>query len=79
MGEECEFRVVDYHTNKWYVGRCIEATEARVVLSYAERSLRGQAHELFKADDAPADYIRLRADAPAAGGSRVIPSVTPQE
>lgn len=60
MGEECEFRADDV----WYSGRCIEATEARVLLSYAERKMQGQAHELYKADDAPADYIRLRADAP---------------
>ena len=60
MGEECEFRADDV----WYSGRCIEATEARVLLSYAERKIKGQAHELYKADDAPADYIRLLADAP---------------
>ena len=60
-GEECEFLA----DGNWYSGRCDEATEARVVLLYAERhNIRGQAHVLIKDDDKPAECIRLREDAP---------------
>ena len=65
VGEECEFLVSDDHTHQWYLGHCVEATEARVVLLYAERhNIRGQAHVLIKDDDKPAECIRLREDAP---------------
>mgnify|MGYP004347257503 FL=1 len=60
-GEECQFLA----EGNWYSGRCDEATEARVVLLYAERhNIRGQAHVLIKDDDKPAECIRLREDAP---------------
>ena len=61
FGEECQFLA----EGNWYSGRCDEATEARVVLLYAERhNIRGQAHVLIKDDDKPAECIRLREDAP---------------
>ena len=63
-GEECEFLVVDDHTHQWYLGRCVEATEARILLKYNALRWKGVVHEIAKGDDAPADYIRLRADAP---------------
>ena len=65
-GEECEFLA----EGNWYSGHCVEATEARVVLKYNNASVQGHhkflynAHEIHKDDDAPADYIRLREDAP---------------
>ena len=64
VGEECEFLVSDDHTHQWYLGHCVEATEARVVLKYGIWNLRGQAHEFYKDDDKPAECIRLREDAP---------------
>ena len=67
VGEECEFLVSDDHTHQWYLGRCVEATEARILLNYTasrQKSWKGVVHEIAKGEDAPADYIRLRADAP---------------
>ena len=65
-GEECEFLVVDDHTHQWYLGHCVEATEARVVLNYnaSKNRWKGVVHEFYKDDDKPAECIRLRADAP---------------
>ena len=64
VGEECEFLVSDDHTHQWYLGHCVEATEARVVLKYNALRWKGVVHEFYKDDDKPADYIRLREDAP---------------
>ena len=64
INHECEFLVVDDHTHQWYLGHCVEATEAHVVLKYGTWNLRGQAHEFYKDDDKPAECIRLREDAP---------------
>ena len=62
-GEECQFLA----EGNWYSGRCVEATEARILLNYTasrQKSWKGVVHEIAKGDDAPADYIRLREDAP---------------
>ena len=66
VGEECEFLVSDDHTHQWYLGHCVEATEARVVLNYnaSKNRWKGVVHEFYKDDDKPAECIRLRADAP---------------
>ena len=66
VGEECEFLVSDDHTHQWYLGHCVEATEARVVLNYnaSKNRWKGVVHEFYKDDDKPAECIRLREDAP---------------